>query len=60
MEAVNNVNEYLSPLIDEVVQLVQNSYKLQEKVYNIKIRAFRVRFSSKIISFKCQISFWVL
>lgn len=36
----DNVNEYLSPLIDEVVQLVYNGYKLQDKVYNINIKTF--------------------
>lgn len=43
----DNVNEYLSPLIDEAVQLVENGYILQEKVYSIKIKAFVCDSSAK-------------
>lgn len=36
----DNVNEYLSPFIDETIKLVQNGFKVQDKTYNIKIQAF--------------------
>lgn len=36
----NNVNEYLSPLIKEILQIVPNGFKVEDKVYNINITAF--------------------